>query len=726
MRLSFVGRRFVAALLVLVPAVVAAAPRVLPEGAKPNDQRLGALNHLDGYFPFAVPESAEAWAKRREEVRRQVLVATGLWPMPARPAIEAVVHGTVDRDDYTVSRVYFESLPGLFVTGSLFRPKGEGGRRPAVLCPHGHWANGRFYDAGPEGVKKEIAAGAEKFDPSGRYPLQARCVQLARMGCVVFHYDMLGNADSVPFTQQIIHGFRTQRPELSTPERWALFSAQSELRCVNALGLQTWNSVRALDWVSSLPDVDPARIGVTGASGGGTQTFLLTAVDDRPAAAFPAVMVSTAMQGGCTCENASYLRVGTGNIELAAITAPRPLGMSAADDWTKELETKGLPELKRLYALMGVPDRVEGKYFPFPHNYNAVSRHMMYEFFNTHLKLGQSRPIEEREFVPLSQAELTVWDEAHPKPAIDEAAEVAVMKEIDRRSQEQLAALTPKDALSLDEFRRVIGGAYDVMIGRDAESTGEVTVVEPTTKPGNGYEMHFGRVRNATHGEEVPAVVLMPQSWNKKVVIWPHRDGKGGLFGANDEPIPAVRKLVDAGYAVATADLIGQGEFTDDGKPIARMRVVENGREFAGYTLGYNHPLFSQRVHDLLTLVAFARSRGAEEVVLVGFDEAAAWCAAACAQSDGAVNRLAVGTGGFRFGNITDVRDPNLVPGAVKYGDLPGTLALCAPTPVWIGGEGSGPELTRAAYAAAGKEEALVDSDVADPVAAAVEWVVGR
>lgn len=112
------------------------------------------------------------------------------------------------------------------------------------------------------------------------------------------------------------------------------------------MGLQTWNSIRAVDFLSELPDVDPKKIGVTGASGGGTQTFMLACVDRRPKAFFPAVMVSTAMQGGCTCENASYLRINTGNIEFAAMAAPRAVGMSAADDWTKELETKGLPQLK--------------------------------------------------------------------------------------------------------------------------------------------------------------------------------------------------------------------------------------------------------------------------------------------------------------------------------------------------------------------------------------------
>jgi cephalosporin-C deacetylase-like acetyl esterase len=108
------------------------------------------------------------------------------------------------------------------------------------------------------------------------------------MGCVVFFYDMVGVADSLPIGH-----------------RQGFLDVQAELRLQNFMGLQTFNSIRALDFLLSLPDVDPQRIGVTGASGGGTQTFILCAIDDRPAAAFPAVMVSTAMQGGCICENCS-------------------------------------------------------------------------------------------------------------------------------------------------------------------------------------------------------------------------------------------------------------------------------------------------------------------------------------------------------------------------------------------------------------------------------------
>ena len=244
--------------------------RVLPPGQIPQDARQGKLKTLDDYFPFQPPQDLKAWEVRSERVRRQILVAAGLWPMPERPPIKAVIHGPVDRPEYTVEKVYFESFPGFYVTGNLYRPKHGKAPFPAVLSPHGHWADGRFLDAGLDNARREIVVGAERFEAGGRYPLQARCVQLARMGCIVFHYDMVGYADS----QQLPHRPGV-RPEMNTLERWGYFSPAAELRLQNMLGLQTFNSIRALDFLLSLPEVDPKRIGVTGASGGGTQTFLL-------------------------------------------------------------------------------------------------------------------------------------------------------------------------------------------------------------------------------------------------------------------------------------------------------------------------------------------------------------------------------------------------------------------------------------------------------------------
>ncbi|MCH8043605.1 MAG: acetylxylan esterase, partial [Planctomycetes bacterium] len=571
---------------VIQETACAAAPRVLPADKQPADARLGELRHLNSYFPFAPPKTPAAWAVRSEQVRRRVMVATGLWPMPEKTPLKAVVHGRVERGDYTVERVYLESFPGFYVTGSLYRPKGKKGKLPAVLCPHGHWGGGRFHDHGAAKVAQEIKSGAEKYPVGGRHPLQARCVQLARMGCIVFHYDMIGYADSVQLSFQLAHRFAKQRDGLSQPSRWGLFSAQAELRQQSIFGLQTLNSLRALDWISSLSDVDPKRIAVTGASGGGTQTFILSAIDPRLAVSFPAVMVSTAMQGGCTCENCSYLRIDTGNIELAGLFAPRPLALSAANDWTKELETKGLPELKQLYKMLGVPKRVDGRHFDFGHNYNYVSRAMMYGWLNRHLKLGHKEPIIERDFTPLSTEEMSVWNKQHPKPTGGEAFEVSLTKRMNAASNKQIAALTPSDSASLAKYRKIIGGAVDIMVGRGLPPAGAVEQKKLTEVDRGKYLEYTFLVNNKARGEQLPVVFLFPKKWNRQVVIWIHEDGKNGLFNKDGSPNAEVTKLLDGGMTVVAPDLLYQGEFLTGGKPLDRMRRVDNPREYAGYTLG--------------------------------------------------------------------------------------------------------------------------------------------
>ncbi len=176
-----------------------------------------------------------------------------------------MIHGKIDRGDYTVEKVFFASMPGHYVSGNLYRPAHVTGKVPGILCPHGHWNGGRFNDGGERRGRWQIDQGAEATMAGARFSLQARMVELARLGCVVFHYDMVGYADSQP----IVHGK-------------GFTDAEAELRLQSMLGLQTFNSIRALDFLSSLPDVDPTRIGVTGASGGGTQTML--SVRGRPAA----------------------------------------------------------------------------------------------------------------------------------------------------------------------------------------------------------------------------------------------------------------------------------------------------------------------------------------------------------------------------------------------------------------------------------------------------------
>lgn len=403
--------------------------------------------------------------------------------------------------------------------------------------------------------------------------------------------------------------------------------------------------------------------------------------------------------------------------------------MTAADDWTKELETKGLPELKQHYAMLGVPELVQGKYRPFPHNYNQPSRLTMYEFFNTHLKLGQPTPIVERDFVPLTKDEATVWDAQHPAPTPGVESELKIVRGFANDQKLQFAALTPKDGETLNKFREVIGGAWDVMIGRKLPGKDDFTQENKHKVEGEDLLTFHSMIRLNKHGEEIPTLFFLPRNWNKQVVIWVTDEGKATLMKQDGSLQAEVQQLLNAGVSVAIPDLLYQGEFLADGQPLVQARKVKNPREFVGYTLGYNHPLFSQRVHDVLTMIAFCRFSKYEPdgVHLIGLGRTAGpIVAAAAAQAGSAVNKVAIGTRGFRFATITDAYDPMLVPGAIKYGDVPGLLALVAPHPLWLSGEGEqAPSLVNKTYQSA-KSAAVVSfaGEAADEAAAAVEWLL--
>jgi dienelactone hydrolase len=699
-------------LLILVPAIALALAslglgadpfRVLDDKQAPKDSRLGKPIDYNGYFPWTPPTSKEAWNTRQPQVREHVLVANGLWPLPEKTPLNAVIHGKIDRNGYTIEKVFLASYPGHYVTGNLYRPKGKTGKLPGVLCPHGHWQNGRFYEANDKMVENEVKAGAEKTKESARFPLQARSAMLARMGCVVFHYDMVGYADS----KQIQH-------------RTGFTDVEAELRQQNFMGLQTWNSIRALDFLVGLPDVDAKRIGVTGASGGGTQTFILCAIDDRPTVAAPAVMVSTAMQGGCICENCSGLRVGTGNIELAAAFAPKPLLLIGANDWTVDIESKGYPELRSLYRLVGTEDKVLAKcYKQFGHNYNQVSRELMYNWFNKHLQLGLTEPVEEKPFVPVPPKELSVFDDKHPQPSDAVSAE-QLRKYLTETSDKQINALQPKDAAGLKEYQRVVGSALRELIGDTlpaAQAVESNEIGDKQEKDGLVFRRYVLSRKGAD--EAIPAVGIMGKEFNGTVVVWIHPDGKSSLW-KDGKLTPPAQQIIDRKAAILGVDVFLTGEYGD-------ARPMPINAQYAGYTFGYNRSLLANRVHDILTAVTFARGhKSTKSVDLVGWDRAGPWVVLARALAGDGVARTAADAQQFRFENVKSMTDDMLLPGALKYGGLSAFAGLCAPHEVYIyntGAAGIGPWL-KPAYAASAKPEHL--QQVADKAAAekVVEWLL--
>ena len=645
-----------------------------------TDSRDGALRNLNGYFPFKAVSNLSEWEQRRYEIRRRILVSQGLWPLPTRTQLNPVIHGRIERDDYVVDRVFFESVPGHFVTGSLYRPKGRSGPFPVVLSPHGHWKNGRFYDAGEKQIEQDIQSGAEHDEVGGRFPIQARAVQLARMGCMVFVYDMTGNADSV----QIEH-----RPakwsHLDRSEDWGFMSVQADLRLQNMMGLQTWNSIRAVDFLCGLEEVDEKRIGITGASGGGTQTMILSAIDNRLAASMPCVMVSTAMQGGCTCENAPFLRIDQGNVDIAAVFAPKPLALTAADDWTVELQRKGYPDLLALYEMLGEPANLTGVFrTEFKHNYNLVNRTAMYHFFNHHFKLGFEEPIRERYYEPLILEEATVWSGSHSAPKgglVGDDHEVRLLQLATEDSENQMQQIAQSASPTDERFRRVIGGGWQTILGRTLSEVGEVTE-SFNTNASNADQITLTRKLNREN--------VLIQKWfdtdkNQGLVILVSDNGLHDLSNGTDSlPSQIQDRLLAQNIGVIGCDLYGQHSPASEAQPMWYQPNGDQGwKRFSGYTYGYNHPLFVKRVHDLLTVIQYAQKLADGPIHLVGIGATAGPIAAAArSQAESAITKLAVDASGFQFEQLTSHSDPMFVPGSVKYLGLDGLLALSAPQSV--------------------------------------------
>ncbi len=708
---------------------VAGPPRALPPGQMPSDTRLDALKGERGDFSFVPAKSPEEWEQRARYLRKVMNVTLGLSPMPTKTPLNPVIYGLIEQEDYTIEKVYFESVPGFFVTGNLYRPKNKTGRLPGVLSPHGHFPGGRFQDEGLDTVRRKIAEGAERFEDGGRSFMQSRCVQLARMGCVVFHYDMIGYGDSIQIPLEVAHRFSDLRQKFKEPPAKGFYSASAELNLHNPMGLHTYNSIRALDFLLSLPQVDPERITVTGGSGGGTQTFMLCAVDDRPLVCVPVVIVSTTRQGGCTCENISGFRIGMYNLEITALHAPKPLLLISADDDTRTMSERGFPELKQLYSMLGAAQNVShAAFLQFPHNYNFVSRTAMYQWINRHLELGLAEPIIERPYKRLTQTDLSVWDQQHPRPETGPDFEIRLLEWLTEDAGNQIAAITPDNPQSLRHYRQLVGGAWDVLLRRLPDNP-ELKFEQTKTGDMGQYSEQVGILSYRTvenHIAKLPLVKLTPKNLGKRTVVWINKEGKAGLYDIDGWVKPPVRKLIDAGMTVIGVDLLYQGEFLAGGQLPKRQRWLPNEEGYAGWTYCYNLPVFARRVHDILAVIELAKS---DEIDVIGLEGVGHLAAAAVALARGAVRRAAIDTDGFRFSSLNDVYDIDFMPGAAKYGDLPSLLALTAPTRLWLAGEGpKAPSVVEAAFAATGKTENLMIcsdkfEDLADRV---VEWLLSR
>jgi dienelactone hydrolase len=294
-----------------------------------------------------------SWEMRKAELRKCFLEQLGLSPMPRKTPLNPIYTPQRKFDGYTVENVGLEVIPGLYLCGSLYRPAKGKGPFPAVLSPHGHFTSQDMNQVG-------------RYRPDQQY----RCAMLARMGAVVFSYEMFAYGESL------------------------LQVSAADHKTSLALTIQTLNSMRVVDFLTSLSYVDPKRVGVTGESGGGTQTFLLTSLDDRIAVSVPVVMVSSYFYGGCACESGlpihSCTELMTNNAEIAAMASPRPmLVISDGSDWTQNVPVVEYPYLQSVYSLYGKKENVENVHLATEgHDYGISKRLAMYDFMAKHLGLN--------------------------------------------------------------------------------------------------------------------------------------------------------------------------------------------------------------------------------------------------------------------------------------------------------------------------------------------------
>lgn len=527
-------------------------------------------------LPLPQFNSLQAWEERKAFLRNQILVAAGLSPMPEKTPLHSQIFGKLESKGYTIEKVLIETLPGFYLGGNLYRPRNGQMRHPAILNPHGHWPYGRL-------------------ENQPLYSGPTLGISLARQGYVVFAYDMVGYTDTV----QVPHRFG---------------SAEQRLWSFGPLGLQLWDSIRALDFIASLDDVDANQLGVAGASGGATQAFLLTAVDDRVQFAAPVNMVSAIMQGGDLCENAPGLRINTSNVEIAAMFAPKPmLVVSATGDWTRNVPKEEFPAIKRIYNLYGKGDQVEVVQIDAPHNFNRLSREAVYRFFAKHHP-GLSDPKELSESdvaVPMIQEMLALSNRTLPNGALDLQGVFELWKKMAEAQNQQ----TQDPGFLRERLRQTLA----VEIPRDviADVHGQSIVLSRASKkdrvPGIWIE-----------GKGKPAIVLGP---------------RGSSAALDSDTVRQLRKegrpiLLPDLFQTGLAKAARAGDIAVEPAPALGKNADEEEAADAdagyGKFLTFNVSVDAARVQDVLTAMTFA-ARKNQGVDVFATGDAGVWATFAAA-----------------------------------------------------------------------------------------------
>lgn len=657
----------------------------LPE----KDERAGPVRTLNTLRTFPEITSRAEWQERAEAIREQALVSCGLWPLPERVPLNAKIFGRIERDGYSVEKIYFQTHAGFYLAGNLYRPLGKGpGPFPAILNPHGHWSKGRFED-----TKLGAIAG--------------RCINFARQGMIAFSYDMVGYNDTQFAGHTNSPGYKTHRLFGTKPS--------DQLWNISLMGLQTWNSIRALDFLESLPDVDKSRLGCTGASGGGTQTFMLGAFDHRLAAQAPNVMVSHSMQGGCSCENAPGLRVEYSNMEIAAAAAPRPqILVAASGDWTKTTLTVEGPAVEKVYRLFQAPEKLRYVRLDFEHNYNQPSREQVYGWFGKWLRgLPDSAPIPEEAFKKEPDADLSVFPDGQ-RPAGTMTME-DFQRTLVQQYQQQWQTPLPSNPVLLEKHKNLWLPAWRHSMQAAFIQKGLLVQMEKVTKESDHTltQLTLGRVGK---GDRVPALLFTPRRESAKAtVVLAHPSGLVAFTEAGLAPTGLAKEFLQRGLPVLLVNVFQTGAIADTSR---------RPDYFTNFFTTYNRTETQERVQDLVTACAYAQSRPSRpRVLLCGAGRAGLWALMAAPAAD-----MVIADCDALVSNSEEAllaRDL-FVPGLSRLGGFEGVALLTAPNPILLHNTGTAfsTSVLRKVYGANRVPERLHEATLGLGDAAVADWVV--
>ncbi|MFN7930101.1 MAG: acetylxylan esterase [Blastocatellia bacterium] len=644
------------------------------------DRRAAEVRHLDLKYEFTPYKSKEEWQARAAYLRGQILFAAGLWPLPERTPLNAQVFGLTDKGDYTVEKVYFESFPGHYVTGNLYKPKSITGRLPVVLCPHGHWAYGRLEN-------QQLNSG------------QARAANFARQGYVAFTWDMVGYNDSTAIT----HNFASHKEGLVRESLWG----------INLLGLQLWNSMRTVDFIETLPEVDRTRIGVTGESGGGTQTFLLYAVEDRIKVSAPVNMISSTMQGGCLCENTPLLRVDTNNMEIGACMAPRPMMMIAATgDWTKLTPTVEFPAVQSVYQLFDAADKVKYTQFDAPHNYHQGSREAVYGWF-AHWLQGRAEitPIKEKSSNIPTLTEMLVFY-GRPRPA-NELNEQQLAETLVAARQKQFDAALPKDAASLESFKASYGKALQYALLAETPKPDDLVSIY---KDPPGIRIISRRGKNDLVPLQISRPTAKPAVRSKRAPMQKPLDSYVLIVAPDSQFVSGSQALIDqltqAGHIVAFLNCFP-----------GKNGAAENTK--FKFISTYNRLNDAHRVQDVVTAISYLNKvKGNGRLNVIGLKEGGLYALLARSYVTG-VDQMVVDAAQFDTNNDDDFLKHLNIPGVRRAGDFTTAVAVSPLTPLLIHNTNNRFQTARIAalYQALGNPSQLQVKAEKFADAALVEWL---